>query len=135
MTYPVTRWFEIAKYHNKIELSITNLVEITWLYRYPSPTEIMYDQESEFIDHEFGKYIIEMEYGIIDKPNTLGDLMYNTILEWIHQILDILVQTCNITQTYIDKADTWLGILTAASFSIHLAKNRLKGYSTGQLVF
>ena len=37
-------WFEITQYDDKILISITNLVETTWLTRYPKPTEIMYHQ-------------------------------------------------------------------------------------------
>ena len=32
-----------------------NLVETTWLTRYPRPMEITYYQGSEFIGHEFRK--------------------------------------------------------------------------------
>ena len=47
----VTEWFEIAKYDNKIAISIANLVETAWLYRYPRPIEITYDLGSEFVGH------------------------------------------------------------------------------------
>ena len=40
----VTRWFKIAQYKDKIAISISNLVETTWLSRYPRPIEITYDQ-------------------------------------------------------------------------------------------
>ena len=36
-----------------------NLVENIWLKWYPWPTEITYDQGSEFIANEFSKYLIE----------------------------------------------------------------------------
>ena len=45
------------------------------------------------------------------------------------------MHNCNITQTHFDKEETWSGILAAAEFAIRSTKNRLKGYSTGQLVF
>ena len=32
--------------------------------------EIIYDQGSEFIGHEFRKYLIEIEYGIVARPST-----------------------------------------------------------------
>ena len=38
---------------------MVNLVETTWLTRYPTPAEIPYDQGSEFIGHEFRKSQIE----------------------------------------------------------------------------
>ena len=40
----VTGWFEIAQYNDKIAIYIENLVENTWLSRYPRPIEILYDQ-------------------------------------------------------------------------------------------
>ena len=40
----VTGWFEITKYNDKIAISIAELVETTWLYRYSRPMEITYDQ-------------------------------------------------------------------------------------------
>ena len=47
------------QYEDKGAISIANLVETTWLTRYPSPKKITYDQVSEFISHEFRKYLIE----------------------------------------------------------------------------
>ena len=41
---PVTGWFRILCYHDKIEITIVNLVETTWLSIYPRPMEITYDQ-------------------------------------------------------------------------------------------
>ena len=42
--YPVTGWFKITQYNQKIVISIANLVETTCLPRYPIPMEITYDQ-------------------------------------------------------------------------------------------
>ena len=44
MIDPVTLWFQIAQYNDKRAILIANLVETTWLSRYPRPIEIMYDQ-------------------------------------------------------------------------------------------
>ena len=52
-------WFKITQYNYKIVISIANLVENKWLSRYPIPMEITYDQGSEFIGHEFRKFLIE----------------------------------------------------------------------------
>ena len=92
--------------------------------------EIAYNQGSEFISHEFKKYLIEMEYGITAKPITSGNPTSNVILERIHQVLGSLVRTCNITRTYVDKDDPWPLILAAAEFSVISTTN-----SPGQLVF
>ena len=65
MIDPVTGWFEVIQYDDKIAISITNLVETTWMSRYPIPIEITYDQGNGFIGHEFRKSLIEIEYLII----------------------------------------------------------------------
>ena len=80
MIDPVTGWIEIMKYDEKRAISITNLVENTWLNIYTRPMEIEYEQESEFIGHEFRKYLIEKEYGKTSKPSTSVNPTSNTIL-------------------------------------------------------
>ena len=80
MIYPVTGWFEIGKYNDNRAISITDLVETTWLSRYPIPMEITYDQGSEFIGHGFIKSLIEMEYRIVATPITLVNPISNDIL-------------------------------------------------------
>ena len=37
-------WFEIVQYNYKEAATMANLVEKTWLCRYPRPTIIMYDR-------------------------------------------------------------------------------------------
>ena len=70
MIDPATGWIKITQYDNKIAITITNLVETTLLTRYPRPMEVMYDQGSEIIGHEFIKPLIQKENGIIPKPRT-----------------------------------------------------------------
>ena len=65
----------------------------------------------------------------------MGNPTSNTILEWIHLVLGNLVWNFNISETYVEKYDLWSGILAAAAFAIRSTANRLKGYSTGLLVF
>ena len=43
MINPVTGWFEIMQYDDKRPISIANLVENTWLTKYPRAMEINYD--------------------------------------------------------------------------------------------
>ena len=118
MIDPVTGWFEIKRYKDKRYTSTSDLVETMLLSRYPIPMKITYDQGSEFIGHEFRKYVIEEEYRIVAKPSTSGNPMSNAILERIYQVILNLVQTCNITQTYVDEDDLWSGILSASKFAM-----------------
>ena len=59
MIDPITGRFEITHYNDKKAISITNLVEPTWLLKYPRPIEITYNQGSVFIGREFRKSVIE----------------------------------------------------------------------------
>ena len=40
----VTGGFEFVWYDDKILITIAKLFETAWLYRYPRPIEMMYDQ-------------------------------------------------------------------------------------------
>ena len=41
---PVTGWSQVTKYNDRRAMAIANLVETTWLSRYPRPMDITYDQ-------------------------------------------------------------------------------------------
>ena len=56
---PVKEWSKIAQYDDKIGISIANYVETTLLTKCPRWMEIMYNQGSELIGHEFIKSLIE----------------------------------------------------------------------------
>ena len=48
MIDPATGWFEIVDIPNKRADYIANILEFTWLSRYPWPTEIRMDRGREF---------------------------------------------------------------------------------------
>ena len=68
MIYPVTGWFEVTQCNDNKAMTIANLVETTWLVRYPWSLEITYDQGGELLGHEFKNILIEQEYGMNNKP-------------------------------------------------------------------
>ena len=68
MVDPVLGWFKKPKYNNKCVINVLYLVKTTWLTRYTWPPEITYEKVSEFIDYEFRKFSIEIEYGILSNP-------------------------------------------------------------------
>ena len=80
MIDPATGWFEIVPYSDKKAISIANIVEQTWLMRYPWPTVVMHDQGNEFIGHEF-KQMLEEDYGIKTKVATVCNPQANSVLE------------------------------------------------------
>ncbi len=73
MIDPATGWLEIKEIKNsKSSIDIANLVEQTWLIRYPWPTQINFDRGSEFMA-EFARTIKD-DYGVKQRqlpPETL----------------------------------------------------------------
>ena len=43
MIDPATSWFEMVEIDNKTPTNIANIVEMTWLNRYPRPKNITFD--------------------------------------------------------------------------------------------
>ena len=115
-------------------MTIANLVETTWLSRYPWPSEITYGRGSEFLGHRFKNNLIEEEYDIIAKPVTVGNPQYNSIIEIIHQALENLIRTFDMEKNYVDEDDPWKRILAAEAFYIHSTFHTTKKKSPRQLV-
>ena len=57
---PVTGWFVVTQYRDKKLMMLANLIETTWLVRYPWPVEITYNQGGEFLGNEFQKILIKI---------------------------------------------------------------------------
>ena len=56
-------WSKIAECNDKHKIKIEHLVETTWLTIFIWPTEIMNDQRSELIAHEFRKSYLKENTG------------------------------------------------------------------------
>ena len=80
MIDPATGWFKIVQHHDKQAATISNMVEQTWLCKYPRPEIIMYYCGSEFMVHVFKNYLIENEYGIKAKCATTENPQANLVL-------------------------------------------------------
>ena len=94
-----------------------NLVETTWLSRYPWPSRITYDCRYEFLGIEFKNTLIEEEYGIIAKPETSGNPQANYTIKIIHQVLANLIRTFDLNKNYVDEDDPWKGSPAAVLLS------------------
>ena len=66
MIDPATYWFKMKEIDNKTASTVANIVEQTWLTRYPWPSVITYDRGTEFMA-EFAKMIKE-EYEMKRSP-------------------------------------------------------------------
>ena len=67
MIDPATGWFEMKPIQTKKADNIANIVEQTWLTRYPKPEMVTFDRGTEFM-REFAKMLTE-DYGIKKKPH------------------------------------------------------------------
>ena len=84
--------------------------------RYPWTLEVIYDQGGELLGHEFKNSLIEDKYGTKNKPAFPGNPQMNSTIEIIHQVLGNLVRTYSLQETYVDDADSFMGILNTAAF-------------------
>jgi transposase InsO family protein len=133
MIDPATGWFEIKEIKEKEALSIANLVEQTWLTRYPWPQEITYDRGTEFMG-EFAR-MIEEDYGITRRGATTRNPQANAIIERVHQTLGNIIRTFEIQDLDMSKDSPWDGILSAAMFAIRSTYHTTLQATPMQLVF
>ena len=135
MIDPLKGWFEVTQCRDNRSKTIANLAETTWLVRYPWLVEITYDQGGELLVHKFKNSLIDNEYGIKTKPDSLGNPQANRKTKIIHQVLGNLVRTYNIQETCVDDADQWMGILAAAAFTVGSTYHTTNDKSPGQKSF
>ena len=102
MIDPATGWFEIIQYLDKRSIMIANLVEQTWLSRYPWPRLIAYDRGSEFIGYEVHN-MVQTDYGIKCKPITVQNPQANAIVECVHQVIGNMIWTYELEDNYLDE--------------------------------
>eukprot|EP00957_Ditylum_brightwellii_P163375 12439110-Ditylum_brightwellii.AAC.1 len=61
MIDPATGWFDITEIKTKRADTVSNVVETTWITRYPYPTQVVLDRVTEFMA-EFTE-MIASDYG------------------------------------------------------------------------
>ena len=116
----VTSWFEMVEIYNKTPIEMANIVEMTWLNRYPRPGIITFDGGSEF-KADFKK-IMDEEFNLEVKPISFGNPQANTILERVHQTIGNMIKTFQIcNRDDLDEEDPWSGILSAVVFAMRSA--------------
>ena len=91
MIDPATGWFEMKALKGKSAMEVANIVEQTWLSRYPWPQEIVYDRGTEFMG-DFANMVAD-DYGITKRPITGRNPQANAIIERIHQTLGNIIRT------------------------------------------
>ena len=118
MIDPATGWFEIKQVPGTKRADVVaNIIEQTWLNRYPWPQKVVLDRGTEFMA-EFSK-MIQDDYGIKKKTITKRNPQANAIVERVHQTIGNMIRTFQIQgKDNLDEKDPWNGILTAAAFAV-----------------
>jgi hypothetical protein len=134
MIDPATGWFEIATIPTKRADWISNILEQTWLNRYPYPTEIVMDRGSEF-QAEVGK-MLKDEYGITRKPITTRNPQANAIVERVHQTIGNQIRSLQINNKEgLEKYGDWDGVLGAVAKGVRSTVHTTLQATPTQLVF
>ena len=132
MIDPSTGWFEIAEVPGTKRADVVaNIVEQTWLTRYPWPQEVIFDRGTEFMA-EFTNMLVN-DYGITKKPITKRNPQANAILERVHQTIGHMIRTFPVQE--LDQIDPWKGILSAVAFAVRSTIHRTTQATPMQLVF
>ena len=133
MIDPATGWLEMKQILNKRADEIANIVEQTWLTRYPCPTQIIFDRGSEFMA-EFAS-MCASEYGLINRTISARNPQANSIVERVHQTLGNILRTMEIHKQDLDTEDPFSGILAATMFAVRSTVSTTTQATPTQLVF
>ena len=133
MIDPATGWMEMVEIPNKRADTIANLVEQTWLMRYPWPTKVITDRGSEFMAEV--KDMIEKDYNIKLKKITTRNPQANAVLERAHQTIGNILRTYDLSATSLSEVEAWNGILASTMFAMRATVHTTTQYTPAQLVF
>lgn len=109
-------WFGVCQYDEK-SITVTNIIEQEWLYRYPLSSQITIDRGYEFIEQEF-EYMIKNDFGIEPKIFTTRNLQANTTVERTHQVLANMTRTFELKNKFLISNNPWKRILSVVSFAM-----------------
>ena len=134
MIDPATGWFEIVPIPTKRADYIANLLEQTWLTRYPWPTEVRMDKGKEFAG-EVAK-ALKNQYSIDRKIITTRNPQSNAIIERIHKVVADMIRTRDIRGiSDLDKDFPWMGVVSAVRHAVRSLVHTTTRATPTQLVF
>ena len=133
MIDPATGWFEMKQLPDKEAITVANIVEQTWLTRYPWPSVITYDKGTEFMA-EFADMVTD-DYGISKHGASKRNPQANSIIERIHQTIGNMIRTFQVHNNYLDEKNPWDGILAATMFATRATYHTTLQATPAQLVF
>ena len=133
MIDPATGWFEIVEIPDKKSETVANAFEITWLSRYPWPTEVVMDRGREFMGEV--KAMLRDDYGITRKPITIRNPQANAMVERAHQTIHNMIRTNQIRDKRDLTFESWKGVLSALGFAMRATVHTTNRATLSQLVF
>ena len=134
MIDPATGWFEIVEIKEKKADYIANVLEQTWLNRYPRPVEIIMDRGSEFAA-EVRENVVH-EWGAVQKLITSRNPQANSMVERAHQTVHNMIAIHGIKgEDDLSQYGGWQGILSAVGFAMRATVHTTMRATPAQLVF
>ena len=105
MIDPATGWLEIKDIKTKQADNVANVLEQTWLTRYPRPSVITLNRGSEFMAEV--SQLIRNDYDIKKKPITVRNPQANAIIERVHQTIANIIRTFDLNNTEVEEENPW----------------------------
>ena len=134
MIDPATGWFEVADISTKRADIIANVLEQSWLTRYPWPTKVVMDRGTEFMAECTS--LLQQEYGVTKRPITKRNPQANSIIERVHQTIGNMIRTFSVHRNEdLDEESPWDGILSAIRFAVRSTVHSTLQATPMQLVF
>eukprot|EP00957_Ditylum_brightwellii_P070617 5365636-Ditylum_brightwellii.AAC.3 len=116
MIDPATGWFEVKETAVRSSNVAANIVEQTWLTRYPWPQKVILDRGTEFMKDFIT--IVWDEYRTKHKPITTRNPQLNCIVERTHQTIGNLLCTFKPGSVELDPEDPWSSILSTLMLAL-----------------
>ena len=110
---------------------IADITNKTWFTRYPLPHIIVFDCGNKFMA-ESAK-MCQNDYGLKRKPIINRNPWYNAIIEWIHQTIENIIRTFDLSN--IVNNNPWSDILALTMFVIRATYHITLQASPIQLLF
>ena len=134
MIDPATGWFEIVSVPTKRADDIANILEQTWLNRYPLPTEVVMDRGKEFKAEV--QAMLRNSYAIQHKLITTRNPQANAMVERCHKTISSLIRTVEIKEkSDLEPYGTWDGVLSAVAKAHRSTVHTTLDATPTQLVF
>ena len=133
MIDPATGWFEIAEIPSKRADDVANVLERTWLSRYPWPQHVINDRGSEFMAEV--QEMLTNDYGCDVNRITTRNPQANAIVERVHQTIGNMIRTWLVNDPDLNEKEPFVGLLSAVAFATRATVHTTLNASPSQLVF